>query len=60
MGESVVLLDEADAGLLQLPGQPVVTIDVGLEGEREPGLQAEVEEAEVQIEEIKVHDPLRR
>ena len=57
--EGVVGLDEAEAALLHLPGEPFVAIDVDLAGEGKHGLQADVHEAEVGVEEVKVEDALR-
>ena len=58
LGERVVLLHEAQLLLHHLLGQPFVAIDVDLDGEREPGLQADVDQAELGIEEVVVEDPL--
>lgn len=57
--EGVVGLNEAEAALLHLPGEPVVTIDVDLRGEREEALQTDVDQAELGIDEIEVEDTLR-
>ncbi len=59
MREGVVLLDEAELGVNHLPGQPVVAVDVDLDGKREPSLQADVDQAELRIEEVEVQHPLR-
>jgi hypothetical protein len=53
-----VLLHEAQLLLHHLLGQPFVAIDVDLDSEREPGLQADVDQAELGIEEVVIEDPL--
>ena len=53
------MLHEVDAGGVQLPGQPVVAVDVDLGGEGEPGLHAHVPEPELRVEEVVVQDALR-
>ena len=58
LGERVVLLHEAQLLLHHLLGQPFVAIDVDLDGERQPGLQANVDQAELGIEEVVIEDPL--
>src|SRR5713101_7701215 len=58
LGEGVVMLHEADARVEELPGQPVVAVDVDLGGEREPSLHADVAEAEFRIQEVEVEDAL--
>src|SRR5262249_61353374 len=37
-------------------GEPGVAVEVDLDGEREPGLQADVEEAELAVEEVEVEE----
>src|SRR5205814_5214570 len=56
--ERVVLLHEAQLLLDHLLGQPLVAIDVDLDGERQPGLQADVDQAELGIEKVVIEDPL--
>jgi hypothetical protein len=58
LGEGVVVLHEAEAGVVELSGQPVVAVDADLGGEGEPGLQADVAEPELGVEEVEVQDPL--
>ena len=58
LGERVVLLHEAQLLLHHLLGQPFVAVDVDLDGERQPGLQADVDQTELGIEEIVVEDAL--
>ena len=58
LSERVVLLHEAQLLLHHLLGQPFVAIDVDLDGERQPGLQADVDQAELGIEEVVIEDPL--
>jgi hypothetical protein len=58
LGEGVVVLHEVNAGLVELPGQPVVAVDVDLGGEREPGLHPDVAEAELRIEAVEVENTL--
>lgn len=43
-----------NAVFVQLPRQPIVTVETYLDGEREPSLNADVHEAESGIDEIKV------
>jgi hypothetical protein len=52
LGEGVVILDEAETPPAHLAGEPFVAVDIDLDGERKPGLQAYVEQAEVDIEEV--------
>ena len=58
LGERVVLLYEAQFFLHHLLGEPFVAIDIDLDGERQPGLQTNVDQAELGIEEVVVKDPL--
>src|SRR6202030_3868781 len=58
LGEGVVLEHEAHAQTNQLLGEPIVAVDVDLERERRPGLQADVNEAKLRIEEVIVEDVL--
>jgi hypothetical protein len=37
-------------------GEPVVAVEVDLDGEREPGLEADVEEAEAAVEGVEVEE----
>src|SRR5512135_3112503 len=53
--ERVVLLHEAEFLLDHLLGQPFEAVDVDLDGERQPGLQADVDQAELGIEEVYQH-----
>ena len=53
-----MLLHEAQLLLHHLLGQPFVAVDVDLDGERQPGLQADVDQAELGIEEVVVEHPL--
>jgi hypothetical protein len=53
------MLHEADTGVVELAGQPVVTVDVDLGGEREPGLDPNVTQAELRIEKVEIEDALR-
>src|SRR5208337_5347012 len=50
--ERVVLLHEAQFLLHHLLGQPFVAIDVDLDSERQPGLQAHMDQAELRIKEV--------
>src|SRR5262249_37231072 len=59
LGEGVVVLHEADAGVVELPGEPVVAVEADLGGEGEPGLDADVPQPELLIEEVEVQDALR-
>src|SRR5271169_3584069 len=59
LSKSIVVLHETQSTLRQLPGQPLMAIDVDLHGEREPALQAEVDQAKLGIEEIVVQHALR-
>src|SRR5262249_13073677 len=45
-------------GGVELAGQPVVAVDVDLGGEGEPGLHADVAEAELGVEEVEVQHAL--
>src|SRR5512135_203610 len=56
--ERVVLLHEAEFLLHHLMGQPFVAVDVDLDGERQPGLQADVDQAELGIEEVVIEHSL--
>ena len=58
LGEGVVLLHEAQFLLHHLLGQPFVAVDVDLDRERQPGLQADVDQAELRIEEVIVEHAL--
>jgi hypothetical protein len=59
VGEGVVSLDEAELSVSHLPGQPIVAVDVNLDGEGEPGLDADVHQAEFGIEVVVVENALR-
>jgi hypothetical protein len=59
LGEGVVVLHEAEARVLELPGQPVVAVDVDLRGEGESGLDTDVAETEVRIEEVEIEHALQ-
>lgn len=52
--ESVVHLSEAGPGQFQLASKPVVPVDVDLDGEWEPRLNAHVDEAKVGVEVVEV------
>ena len=52
--EGVVDLAIADVVPVHLPGQPVVAVEADLDGEREPGGDANVQEAELAIDEVEV------
>ena len=56
--ERVVLLHEAQFLLYHLLGQPFVAIDVDLDSERQPGLQAHMDQAELRIKEVIIEDSL--
>ena len=58
LGERVVLLHEAQLLVHHLLGEPLVAVDVDLDGERQPGLEADVDQAELTVEEVVVEDPL--
>src|SRR5436309_10220028 len=57
--EGVVALFEAKSPVQHLPSEPLVAVDVDLDGGREPGLQANVDQAEFRIEEVVVEHALR-
>ena len=56
--ERVVQLNEAGFPLDQLLGEPFMAVDVDLDSEREPGLYADVDQAELWIEEVVIEYPL--
>ena len=56
--EGVVLEVEPQPSLEHLLGQPGVAVDVDLDREREPGRQADVDQAQLGIEEVEVQDAL--
>jgi hypothetical protein len=56
LGEGVVGLDEAEVLLVHLPSEPVVAIDVDLNGEREAGFLTDMNEAKVGIEKVMAQD----
>jgi hypothetical protein len=58
LGEGVIVLHEADARVVELPGQPVVAVDVDLRGEGEPGLDTDVAETEVRIKAVEIENAL--
>ena len=58
MGKRVVLLHETQLLMHHLLGQPFVAVDIDLDGERQPGLQPDVDQSELRIEEVVVEDPL--
>jgi hypothetical protein len=58
LGKGVVLDDEAQAETNQLLGEPVVAVRVDLEGKRGPGLQTDMDQAQLRVEEIVVKDAL--
>ena len=53
------MLHEADTLVVQLSGQPIVAVDIDLRGKGEPGLNANVTQAELRIEEVEVQHALR-
>jgi hypothetical protein len=57
--KGVVRLDEAQAAFEHLPGEPFMAVDVHLTGEGKHGLQADVHQAELGVEEVEVEDALR-
>jgi len=59
LGEGIVVLHEAAARVVELPREPVMAVDIDLRGEGEPGLDADVAEAELGIEEVEVENTLR-
>ena len=52
--EAVVALPIAQAGGVELAGQPLAAVDRNVDREREPGLQAEVHEPELAVLQIEV------
>ncbi len=54
----VVLLHEAQFFLHHLLGQPFVAVDIDLDSERQPGLQADMDQTELRIEEVVIKDSL--
>jgi hypothetical protein len=54
--EGVLQFPVAEPAVVELAGEPLVAVDVDLDGERAPGLQADMEEAEVRIEEVEVEE----
>ena len=56
--EGVVLQHEAQTQAGQLLGQPIVTVDIDLQCERQPGLQADVNQAELRIEKVVIEHAL--
>ena len=58
LDKRVVLLHEAQFFLRHLLGKPFVAIDVELDDERQPGLQTNVDQSELGIEEVIIKDPL--
>lgn len=59
LGKGVVVLHEPQMALLHLPSEPVMAVDIDLEGKRKPGLQPNVQEAELWIEIVIIEDALR-
>src|SRR5579883_2606681 len=57
-GEGIVLEVEPQPPFEHLPGQGGVAIDVDLDREREPGRQADVDQAQLRVEEVGVQDAL--
>jgi hypothetical protein len=58
LGKGVVLDDKAQAKTDQLLGEPVVAVRVDLECERRPGLQTDMDQAQLRVEEIVVKNAL--
>jgi hypothetical protein len=56
--EGVVGLHEAEPALLHLTCEPVVAIEVDLAGEGEHGLEADMHESAIGVEEVEVQDAL--
>ena len=52
--QGVVVADVADAGLVELAGQPLPAVDVDLDIVGDPALDAHVHEAEVGVDEVEV------
>lgn len=52
--EGVVLFPVGDAALVHLAGEPVVSVEANLSGEREPGRNPHMHEAKFAIDEIEV------
>ena len=53
-GETVVALFVLDAGPVHLSGQPFASVEAHLDGERQPGLQPYVHQAELAVDEIEI------
>jgi hypothetical protein len=58
LGKRIVLLHEAQLLLHHLPGRPFVAVDIDPDGERQPGLQANVDQPEPRVEGVAIKDPL--
>lgn len=54
MQERIVDLDELDVVVIELPCEPLVAVDVHLNPKREPGLQLDVNETQVAVNEVVV------
>ena len=54
--EGIVEALVPEAPLIELVGEPVMAVEVDLDGEREPGLQADVEETELAVQEVEVEE----
>jgi hypothetical protein len=52
--EGVVELGEPEPQLFHAPGQPLVAVDIHLDGEGEPGLAPHMHETELRIQEVEV------
>jgi hypothetical protein len=58
IGEGIIVLNEIDFSLKHLPGKPFMTVDVGLGGKREPGLNPKMAKPQCFVLKVKVQDPL--
>ncbi len=54
--EGVVELLVGHAAAIQAPVQPLMAVDIDLHSQRQPGLHLDVDQAEVGVEEVIVHD----
>ena len=55
-GKTVVMLQVIETGGLHLPRQPFPSVDADLDGEREPGLNASIEEAEDRMDLVVIEE----
>jgi hypothetical protein len=58
LDEGITLLHETELSPGHLLGDIVVAVDIHLNRERSPGLQADVHQAEVVVQEVVIEDPL--